>query len=107
MTSIQFLSYEEASAWAKKNQIKTKVQWYDAKNKLPHNIPRDPHLAYLKSWNGWSNFFQCRSFAHRPTATYKECKIWAQKNNIQTAKQWYTLKELSFEERVSHFNTSV
>lgn len=91
--SLKILSYSQASLWAQKNNIKTKAQWYNAKNTLPPNIPPDPALAYKKKWIGWSNFLKSRSSGHRPTATYEECKTWAKKNCIQTAKQWYSLKE--------------
>lgn len=88
------LSYEEASNWAKQNDIKTMGQW-EAKrtnNTLPSNLPKYPNWFYKAQWQGWSKFLQNgRRPSSRMTKSYEECKKWAQENNIQTAKQWYTL----------------
>ena len=90
------LSYQDASDWAKENNIKTTGQWLalSHKNMLPENLPKNPNLAYKGQWQGWSAFLQNgRRPSCRTTATYEECQKWAQDNNIQTAKQWYNLKD--------------
>lgn len=88
-----FITYQDASDWAKTNNVKTKKEWGDLKNRRPKNIPYAPHLIYKDEWRGWSVFLQHRTSGSRPSATYQECQEWAQKNCIQTAKQWYSLKE--------------
>lgn len=90
------LSYQDASNWAKENNVKTTGQWLalSHKNMLPENLPKNPNLAYKGQWKGWSAFLQNgRRPSCRTTATYEECQKWAQDNNIQTAKQWYNLKD--------------
>lgn len=90
------LSHKEASDWAKTNNIQTTGQWLSLshKNMLPKNLPKNPNLAYKGQWQGWSAFLQNgRRAPCQMTATYEECKKWAQDNNIQTAKQWYNLKD--------------
>ena len=90
------LSYEEASNWAKRNGVKTMGQWnaHRINDTLPTNLPRYPDWTYKTQWQGWSEFLQNgRRAPSKMTATYEECKKWAQENNIQTAKQWYNLKD--------------
>lgn len=90
------LSYEAASNWAKNNDIKTMGQWNERRIKgaLPPNVPKNPNDTYKAQWQGWSIFLQNgRRPSSQITKSYEECKKWAQENNIQTAKQWYTLGE--------------
>lgn len=53
-----YLPYEEASEWAKDNQIKTCKQWSALKERRPSNLPACPDNYYKTQgvWSGWPNF---------------------------------------------------
>lgn len=93
--STKFVSYRAASKWAKTQKITTLTEWNDfPAEKRPPNIPKSPDFVYKKQWQGWSAFLDNgRRKTSVRTATYEQCRKWARENNIQTAKQWYTLKD--------------
>ena len=93
--AMQFVSYEQASQWAQQQNIQTLNQWKNLpKGFRPSNIPASPEFVYKNQWDGWSSFLKNgRRKKSVPTATYEECLQWARDNCIQTAKQWYGLKD--------------
>ena len=53
---IEFISFEEASKWARLNKIATANSWIKLKNR-PKNIPSNPQRTYKdKGWKGWKDF---------------------------------------------------
>jgi hypothetical protein len=75
-----YLSYLDAQAWAKKNNIKTVTQWH--KTKRPADIPSNPAMRYMTDWKGW------KAFLGTDCVSYAEAQVWAKENNIRVAKEW-------------------
>src|SRR5690606_15274381 len=53
-----YRSYSAASAWAKKEGIRTSTQWkrYRQAGMLPADIPSNPEAAYSDEWQSWGEF---------------------------------------------------
>ena len=53
-----FVSFDEAKKYAKKNNIKSQIEWSRiGKNGLrPNNIPGNPSKKYKDQWKGWDDF---------------------------------------------------
>lgn len=85
-----FYSYEEASLWAKNNDINSSSEW--RKKEKPNYIPSSPPEYYLdfKERGGWGGFLQTQAIANKNKVfvTYKEAQQWAQENNIKKSKEW-------------------
>ena len=95
MSQTQFVNYKQASDWAKSNNLRTSLEYkiHIEKERCTH-VPKNPNRIYQDHWQGWSKFLQNgRRRKTLITATYEECQKWAQNNSIQTAKQWYQLKD--------------
>ena len=58
----QAVSFEEASKFAIKNNIKSGTDWdnFIKKNILPYNIPKSPDAFYGRrgTWTSWGDFLQ-------------------------------------------------
>ena len=74
------LSYLEIKKFVKKNNIRTKDEWY--KVKLPNNIPRSVHTIYQKEWNGWPNFFDREKNKVQIFLNFNKAKYIIRKNNF-------------------------
>ena len=54
----EYVSYEEAKEFAKKNKIFYGTQWNKQKSTFPINIPRNPQTVYKENgWIDWPSFF--------------------------------------------------
>lgn len=53
-----FLTFEEAKAWAKSQNIKRYVEWRNMSKTglLPSGIPASPREAYKNEFKGWKDF---------------------------------------------------
>ncbi len=64
----EFVSYDEASQWAKNNHIVNQKQWYGAGAHRPSYIPGDPYDFYgdeFRMRGGWGAFFQTKRVANK------------------------------------------
>lgn len=52
--AASYVTYEEASYWAKKHRITNSQEWQNAQR--PDNIPELPIKVYRKQWKGWKKF---------------------------------------------------
>ena len=101
MTS-KFWSYEEASAWAKKQGFKSSTDWMERKNKYPETfpkqIPRYPIPVYkdfLKR-GGWGAFLGTGNVSNiqksKDTVSLEKAMEWAREEKIRSAPQWRKAK---------------
>lgn len=95
----EFLSYEEVSAWAQEEGIKTQPQWVErAKKGLPSNIPAYPNEVYEGLFKHWSEFLgtgkslrQVYSSSNRKISDlweYDKVLQWARDEGITTSNEW-------------------
>ena len=60
---IEFVSYQEAKAFARKLNLKTVQDWFELKSNRPNNIPSAPQKTYENSgWKGWGDFFGIKNY---------------------------------------------
>lgn len=54
--NVAWVTYQEASDWAKKFGVKSKTDWIRISKKRPENIPFSPDKVYSKQWVNWDCF---------------------------------------------------
>lgn len=91
-----FVSYEEASAWAKKEGIMSRSQW-QTRCRTPESrntdIPSNPAVTYgevFKTGGGWGGFLGTGMVAkhERTFLSFTEASRWAQKEGIRSVAEW-------------------
>ncbi|VVD61415.1 hypothetical protein PCE31106_00116 [Pandoraea cepalis] len=88
-----WVSYEEASAWARQRGIMSFDDWFVRvkRSDFPRgNIPTRPYAIYKAEWQGWGAFLGTGSIPtyKKPFRSYDEARAWAQQEKITTAKGW-------------------
>lgn len=91
-----YLGYEEASAWAIGQGVKTQIQWMTRckdPSFRPDNIPTYPQTTYKSVFNekgGWGGFLGTGNVAgcNRVFKTYEEARVWAAGKGIRTLQEW-------------------
>jgi len=53
---VPWITYQEATDWAKKFGVKSKTDWIRISKKRPENIPFSPDKVYSKQWVSWDYF---------------------------------------------------
>lgn len=92
----EFLSYEEASAWAQEEGIGSPEEWYyKSKKDFPKNIPVAPHQIYGKEfrWHKFLNYQGKRYFGRNKHSNenclpYSEALNWARNQGICSSVEW-------------------
>ncbi|WP_257826355.1 endonuclease domain-containing protein [Burkholderia glumae] len=89
-------SYEDASAWAHTQGIKTGAAWFQRTKEpdFPRDIPKNPYVAYLdfSERGGMGAFLGTGKVAnyHRAFRPFHGGAAWAQQQGIKTATGWTT-----------------
>jgi superfamily II DNA or RNA helicase len=80
-----YLSFENAKKLIKKNNITTAKEYINFKsfNKNSFYLPSSPATIYKKSWKGWNDFIDKKSFF-----TYYEAKKLLKKNKVKSLKDY-------------------
>lgn len=92
ITSQGWVSYEEASAWAQAQKIKTRNEW-SARAKLdgfPDRIPATPRRTYKAQWQGWGAFLGTGNVSthNKPFRSYADASAWAHQEKIRSRSDW-------------------
>lgn len=75
----EFVSYEEAKAYAQSIGVKTLAAWKELD--LPANIPRGPSAYYRSMWS-------TEDFFGKKMRTFDEARIWARASGISSSTKW-------------------
>ena len=89
-----FLNYEETKNYAIKNNIKTAKEWEKLKNK-PYNINSKPQRFFKNNgWISWGDFLGTNrvSNKNKKFLSFNEAKLYVQKLNLNTYKEWKIFK---------------
>ena len=84
-----YVSYSEASEYAKKINIKSSTEWKSFVNSKikPDNIPKQPYKVYANSgWKDWSTFL---GVYKEPYLEFLEAKSLVLEKNINTIHQFW------------------
>ncbi|MDA9957249.1 DEAD/DEAH box helicase family protein [Candidatus Pelagibacter sp.] len=86
-----YKSYEEAKAFAKKNNIKFERQWRELNrnNKLPKDIPYSVEMVYKSDWINWPSFLNTKNRSRYINfQSYEKASVFAKSLKISSAMQW-------------------
>lgn len=96
----EFLSYEDASAWAREEGIFSSEEWfYRARLGFPSNIPVSPSGIYGKDFR-WGHFLNrgvtsCKKDVPRKRSkyfvSYEDALLWARSKGICSSAEWVTV----------------
>lgn len=87
---MKFRTYKQTQKWAKENEIKTSLQWYQwmKSNKKPKDIPSHPYRQY-KEWINWSEFFGRKTRKNaKGFLSYEEAVNINKKLKIRTPREY-------------------
>jgi superfamily II DNA or RNA helicase len=88
----KYLPYEKALVFIHKLKLRNWAEWrqYKKLNKLPNNIPANPHQVYLSK--GWTNMGDWLGSNSQPKVTkareFKEARDFIRQLNLRTLKEW-------------------
>lgn len=89
-----FISYEEASLFAKKLGIRSSKTWKKmCKDGLLPNLPACPATSYGSLFKGWGEFLGTGRFIRKNEnlVSYAEASAWAKHKRVASAPQWWEL----------------
>jgi hypothetical protein len=89
-----FRSYDDASAWAQQQGIKTGTEWDERTKRpdFPKDLPAKPQRTYpdFTKRGGWGAFLGTGAIANhlRTFRSYDGASAWAQQQRLQSQNEW-------------------
>ena len=90
---IDFLSFKEASDFAKNLGLKSKTEWYDyfKSNQRPKYIPANPDVVYKdKGWKRWGDFLGTGNISNsdREFLPFEEAREFVKSLGLKSKREW-------------------
>lgn len=89
-TGTNFLSYEEAKKYVKKQNLKSRTDWSNWKHNRPENIPSTPAKTYKDEWKGWGDWLGTGTIApqNKNIMNLEQAKKWIKSKKIKTSTEF-------------------
>ncbi len=102
VAAVNFKSYEDSKKYVMKNNIRFQSQYYKLKNenKIPKDMPRNPHQVYYNEWIDWGNFLGTGRVHNmrKKFYSFKEARKIVRLQNINMVKDYFLFHK-TFKER--------